>query len=339
MASANVTSGLTQARIKLTPDGLIEACSDRTELGQGAEESHRIVLSNILGIDKAQIVIPPVSSDMIGMGPVSSRGSVYSLSALAVAANRLRDRIVQYAAHYFDTSADHIALENGFIFSTQNPEQKMSYAQLAQRVYFLPGPRSLSSGMQKSRDFLPDVQATWFSPNTAQNPTSTYTTFCQSADVVVVEVDGETGAVDVLKMTHVHDAGNIVCRELVDGQIHGGIAQGLAEALFEEIQYSDRGEMQTESYTNYLLPTALDVPETTIGHMQTPSPFTELGTKGMGEAPLISSKAALIAAIEDALAPLNVRVNESPATRQRIWRWMKTARTDAGAENSEPRSI
>ena len=339
VASANVASGLTQARIKLTPDGLIEAHSDRTEIGQGAEESHRIVISDILGIEKEDVIIPPVSSDMIGIGPVSSRGSVYPLSALAVAAKQLKAKVIQYAAHYFDTPAEDIAMENGAIFSIRAPERKMSYAELAKRVYFLPGPRSLSMDMKTSHDFLPDVQATWFSPSTALNPTSTYTTFCVSADVAVVEVDVETGAVKILKMTHVHDAGNIISRELVEGQIHGGVAQGLGEALFEEIVYGDNGDMLTESYTNYLLPTALEVPEITIGHMQTPSPYTELGTKGMGEAPLISSKAAVIASVEDALAPLGVEINESPATRQRVRQWVRTAQAGAAVEDGKRRLI
>ncbi|MBW1789391.1 MAG: xanthine dehydrogenase family protein molybdopterin-binding subunit [Deltaproteobacteria bacterium] len=339
VASTNVTSGLTQARIKLTPDGLIEAHSDRTEIGQGAEESHRIVISDILGIAKEDVIIPPVSSDTIGQGPVSSRGSVYSLSALAVAAKQMKAKVIQYATHFFETAAEDIAMENGAIFSIKNPEQKMNYRELAKRVYFLPGPRSLPMDMKMANDFLPDVQATWFSPSTAKNPSSTYTTFCMSVDIVVVEVDVETGAVKILKMTHVHDAGNIISRELVEGQIHGGVAQGLGEALFEEIVYGDNGDMLTESYTNYLLPTALEVPEITIGHMQTPSPFTELGTKGMGEAPLISSKAALIASVEDALAPLGVEINESPATRQRVRQWVRNAQATAIVEDGEHRSI
>ena len=140
-------------------------------------------------------------------------------------------------------------------------------------------------------------------------------------------------------MTHVHDAGNIISQELVDGQIHGGLAQGLGEALYEEIVYGEDGGILTESYTNYLMPTALDVPEVIIGHMQTPSPFTELGTKGMGEAPLISSKAAVIAAVEDALATFGVEINESPATRRRIRQWVRAAQANAVVEDGGHRSI
>jgi carbon-monoxide dehydrogenase large subunit len=191
--------------------------------------------------------------------------------------------------------------------------------------------------MKMGNDFLPDVQATWFSPSTAKNPRSTYTTFCMSADIVVLEVDLETGAVHILNMTHVHDAGNIISRDLVDGQIQGGVAQGVGEALFEEIVYGENGDMLTESYTNYLLATALDIPEVTIGHMQTPSPFTELGTKGMGEAPLISSKAAVIAAVEDALTSFGVEIDESPATKQRIRQWVRDAQAKAAVGDREHR--
>ncbi len=117
------------------------------------------------------------------------------------------------------------------------------------------------------------------------------------------------------------------------------MAQGLGEALFEEIVYGDNGDMLTESYTNYLMPTAMEVPEITIGHMQTPSPFTELGTKGMAEAPLISSKAAVIAAVEDALATFGVEINESPATRQRVRQWVRAAQANAVVEDGGHRSI
>ena len=327
VVSANVTSGLTQAWLRLTPDGLLEAHSDRTELGQGAEESHRIVLSDILGIKEEDVVIRPVTSDMVGMGPVSSRGSVFSLSALAVAAKQLKAKIIKCAAHFLDTSTEDIALADGAVFSAQNPEKRLSYGELANRIYLNPGPKSLPMDLKTGHDFLPEARATWFSPNTAQNPTSAYTTFAQSLDVAVVEVDIETGAVKVLQMTHVHDAGRIISKKLVEGQIQGGLAQGLGEALFEEIVYDQNGAILTESLTNYLVPTAVDVPEVTIGYLETPSPYTELGTKGMGEAPLISSKAALISAIEDALSPLGVQINQSPATMQRIRQWVIAAQS------------
>ena len=96
------------------------------------------------------------------------------------------------------------------------------------------------------------------------------------------------------------------------------MTQGIGDALFEELIYSENGKLLTDSYTNYLLPTALDAQNMSIGHMETPSPFTELGTKGMGEAPIIGSKAAVISAVEDALSPFNIKIDQSPATMQRV---------------------
>jgi carbon-monoxide dehydrogenase large subunit len=334
VTSRNVTSGLVQARVKITPDGVAEVYSDRTELGQGAEESHRIVVSNILGMKKDDVVVHPVTSDMIGIGPVSSRGSVFSLSAVAVAAKQMKTKVQGYASEFLKADPEEIVMEGGLIFSSGNPQEKMTYRELAERVYFRPGPRSLSKEMKKSHDFLPDVTATWFSPNTAENPESVYSTFCSSADVAVVEVDVDTGAPRVLKLTHVHDAGTIISKTLIDRQIHGAVTQGIGEALFEELVYDEKGKLLTDSYTNYLLPTALDAPNVVIAHMETPSPFTELGTKGMGEAPIIGSKSAVISAIEDALSPFNIKINQAPATLQRIRGLILDARRSAEAKES-----
>jgi len=318
VASSNVTSGLVQARLKISPDGVASVYSDRTELGQGAEESHRLVVSDILGMNPDDVVIHPVTSDMIGIGPVSSRGSVFSLSAVAVAAKKMKTKIQQYACEFLKAAPEEIVMEGGYIFSTKNPKEKMTFRELVDRVYFRPGPRSLSMEMKKSHDFLPDLTVTWFSPNTAENPGSVYSTFCSSADVAVVEVDIETGATKILNMAHVHDAGTIISEPLIERQIHGGVTQGIGEALFEELIYGENGKLLTDSYTNYLLPTALDAQNMAIGHMETPSPFTELGTKGMGEAPIIGSKAAVISAVEDALSPFNIKIDQSPATMQRV---------------------
>jgi carbon-monoxide dehydrogenase large subunit len=141
----------------------------------------------------------------------------------------------------------------------------------------------------------------------------------------VVEVDIETGVTEILKYVHVHDAGKIISQETVDGQIYGGIVQGIGEALSEELVYNERGELSTDSYGDFLMPTALDAPPIIIEHLETPSPFTELGTKGMGESPIIGSKAVIISAVEDALSPLQVRISEAPATRERVRQWIRHA--------------
>ena len=315
-------SGMVQARVRLTPDGLVEVYSDRTELGQGAERSNAIAVADILGAEIGDVVVKPVTSDMAGMGPVSSRGSVYSLSAIAKAAKQIRATIVKYAAALFEETPENIELRDGEIYSTKNRQQRLTYKELADHLYFRPGPKGFPKEMQENHEVLLDVSTSWFSPNAAENPTTSYTTFSSAADVAAVEVDTETGATKILRYVHVHDAGKLISKESVDGQIHGGIVQGIGEALSEEIHYNEKGELGNRSYGDYVMPTAVDAPEILIDHLETPSPFTELGTKGMGEAPIISSKAVIVSAIEDALSPFRIRISETPVTRERLRKYV-----------------
>jgi carbon-monoxide dehydrogenase large subunit len=315
-------SGLVQSRVRITPDGLVEVYSDRTEIGQGAERTNMMVVSQLLGVKPEDIVIKPVTSDIIGVGPVASRGVVYSVSALARACRGLRAIILKYASSFFQEQPENILLGEGTIYSQKNPENRLTFKELADRFYFRPGARGLPREMQLNHETLLDVSSSWYSPNNAQNPTTSYTTFSSSADIAILEVDIETGAVRVLKYVHVHDAGKVISREIVDGQIYGGLVQGIGEALSEELIYNDSGELLTASYADFVMPTSVDAPDVVIKHFETPSPYTELGTKGMGESPIISAKAVIISAIEDALSPFGVRIPEAPATRERVRRWI-----------------
>jgi CO/xanthine dehydrogenase Mo-binding subunit len=179
----------------------------------------------------------------------------------------------------------------------------------------------LTREILKAHDHLLEVDTTWYSPITAETG-AVYTTFSAAADIAVVEVDVETGVTRILKYVHFHDAGKIVNQAAVKGQIYGGIMQGIGEALYEELLYDEKGHLLSNSYSDYMIPTIAETPFIEIGHMETPSPFTELGTKGMGEAPIIGSKAVILSAIEDALSPFDIVVDQSPATRERVRRWV-----------------
>jgi carbon-monoxide dehydrogenase large subunit len=314
-------SGLTEARVKINPDGTVEVFSDRTEIGQGAEQSHAIIVSEILGCNIEEIVVHPVTSDMIGIGPPSSRGAVYSASAVAKAAKLLKKKVLQYASVFLKEDAGNIEMRDGNICSLNDPEKRLTYKELASRAYFFPGPRALPKEFLLNHNLLLDVSTEWYCSNTAETG-STYVTFCASADIAVVEVDVETGTTQILKYAHVHDSGKAISREILDGQIHGGVVQGIGEALSEKLIYDERGQLLSSSYSDYLIPTALDSPDIVVGHLETPSPFTETGSKGMGESPTIGSKAAVLAAIGDALSSFRVQVNDSPATRERVRRWI-----------------
>jgi len=323
--------GLTQARVEIKPDGSVDVESDRTEIGQGSEISHATIVAGILGCRKEDIYVKPVSSDYIGQGPLSSRGAVWPASAVAKAAKQLRAKVDRIAAGIFKTDPEQIVIDDGRISAVGDSDNALTFAAFAEKAYFFPGPRGMNKDILLNHDQLLSVTTTWYSPTTPETGSS-YTTFCASADVAVVEVDAETGQTAILKYAHVHDAGTIIDRKVIDGQIHGGIVQGIGEALTEELKYAPDGRLTTCSTSEYLMPTAVEAPVIEIGHLETPSPFSETGAKGMGEAPIIGSKAVILTAIEDALAPLGVRVNDSPASPERVLQWIKAAaQKDNGA--------
>jgi carbon-monoxide dehydrogenase large subunit len=320
-APHSIYGGLTQARVRITGDGLVEVDSDQIEIGQGSDFTRAKVVADILGVRIDDIEVKRGTSDMIG-GVCSSKGAVYSMSALAKAARELRTMMTKLAGHLLSEEPANINIAESIICSTKDETKRMTLKDLAYSVYFSPGPRGLPQDMQAKHENLLDISTSWYSPNTAQNPTSTYTTYSSGADIAVVEVDVATGAVKVLRYAHVHDAGTLLDKDVVEGQIFGGTVQGIGEALSEELVYAESGELLSSSYADYLIPTAKDAPDIAVGYIEIPSPFTELGSKGMGEAPIIGSKVAVINAIEDALSPFEIRITESPATRERVRKWI-----------------
>ena len=320
--------GLTQARVKIAPDGTVTVDSDRTEIGQGSEISHTKIVCDILGCLPEAVYVRPVTSELIGQGTLSIRGAVWPASAVAKAAKMMRQKVNRIAAHFFKVRPDDIDIREGRVFVRHKPDQAMSFQTLAEKSFFFPGPRGLPTDMLLSHEQLLDVTATWYSPTTPESGSS-YTTFCSSADIAVVEVDTETGVSKIRKYVHVHDAGTIIDHQVIDGQIHGGIVQGIGEALTEKLDYDANGVLLNTTVAEYLMPTAVEAPDIEIAHLETPSPFSETGSKGMGEAPIIGSKAVILTAIEDALVPFGVAVNDSPATPERVLRWIREAQGGA----------
>ena len=327
-----VFTGATEARIRINEEGLVEVWSDRTEVGQGGNLTIAKVVSEIVGAALTDIWVGEVTSDMVGSGPISSRGVVYSLSAVARAARELRKRLNELAGFFLREAPEDIGAENSVLYSKKDPEKRISLKELARKAYFNPGPRGLPEELKIKGEMVLDVIASWYSPNTAKNPTSTYTTYCSSADIAVVEVEVDTGSIKILDYAHVHDAGRIIDKQVVDGQLHGGIVQGIGEATIEEILYDEKGTLLTHSYSDYLLPTSKDAPKIKLGHLETPSPYTETGAKGMGEAPIIGAKVAIVNAVEDALRPFGVRICESPVTKERLYRIIKEQMSGEGGK-------
>ncbi len=310
-----IFSGFENVRMRITSDGIAEVFTGTTDIGQSSITTIAQVTSSILGLKISDVKVFTGSSDYLGSGPWSSRGAVYGLSAVAKAAKILRDRILTVVAQMWEVKPEELTIEDSVVFIKSEPTKRINIKDLCEMLYYFPGQHKVLKGDLLLRGLVPfDVSVSWFSPLTAKDSKITYTTYCSSADIAIVDVDIDTGMVKILRYVTVHDAGKLINPEIVEGQVHGGVAQGIGGALYEELVYNEEGQLLTTSYSTYLIPSAMEIPNIEVHHMETPSPFTELGTKGMGEGPIIGSKVAVVNAVEDALSPFNVVITKTPVT-------------------------
>ena len=213
------------------------------------------------------------------------------------ASQKLREKVLAIAAHMLDARPDELEAENGELWVRGARDRKVTMADIGRAAYLRPIelPEGMDPGLEAIEVHDPEWMAWPYGVNAA-----------------VVEVDVETGAVRFLDYVLVHDCGTILNPMLVEGQIHGGVAQGIGEALYEELCYDADGYPLTGSFMDYLIPTASEVPRLRLGHDVTPSPEVPGGMKGVGEAGAIGSPSAVIAAIEDALSDFGVTITEMP---------------------------
>jgi carbon-monoxide dehydrogenase large subunit len=220
------------------------------------------------------------------------------------------DKAKRLAAHVLEADEADIVFDQGRFHVKGSPEKAKALGEIAFASYGAGLPEGMEQGLEAVSYFDP--------PNF---------TWPFGAHICVVEVDPETGAVDMRKYIAVDDCGNVINPMIVDGQIAGGIVQGIAQALFEEVVYDDEsGQMRTGTLTDYLVPTANEIPELVMERTVTPSPTNELGVKGIGEAGTIAASAAVINAIVDALSPFGIKHVDMPATPDRLWKMIHNAR-------------
>jgi aerobic carbon-monoxide dehydrogenase large subunit len=216
----------------------------------------------------------------------------------------LKEKVLRLAAHILEANPDDLELSGGKIFVRGMAQRAISLSELARAA--VPGwasqlPDGLEPGLEAAFYFVP--------------PTVTW---ANAAHVAVIEVDIETGAIKILDYVVAHDAGKLINPLLVDGQVHGGVAQGIGAALYEEIAYDQNGQVRSASFLNYLLPGAMEVPKVKTVHLESLSPLNPLGVKGLGEGGAIAPPAALANALADALGSRAPRVNEIPLTADRV---------------------
>jgi aerobic carbon-monoxide dehydrogenase large subunit len=302
------------AQVEIDPTGLVVVGAGSAPHGQ----SHRTTLAQIvcdeLNIHPQQVSVRAGDTAVVpyGCGTFASRSAVAAGSAVLVAAQRLRERLIAIAATMLGAPREKLDLADGTVFVADEPERQVTFSEIAAAA--APGPHA-----RLPKDYEPGVSETYyFVPPTV--------TFGYGFQIAVVEVDIDTGFVDLKHMVIVHDCGRIIHPQVVDGQIQGGIAQGIGAALYEQLAYDPQGQPLTTTFMDYLVPTMSDIPTATQIHIETPSDRNPLGVKGVGEAGTISPPSAIANAVVDALAPLDVAINELPVSPRALSTAIERAR-------------
>jgi carbon-monoxide dehydrogenase large subunit len=289
------------ATVRVEASGKVLLLTGAASQGQSHETTLAQLCAERLGVDLDDVTVIAGDTDAIplGIGTYASRTAVVAGNAVSVAARAVRTKALRVAATLLEASPEDLELTRGTISVRGAPDRQVSLARVTQVVTSPPPtftfPAELEPGMEVTHYFHP-----------------TANTYANGVHLAVVEVDVETGVVRVHRYIVVHDCGTIINPMIVDGQVRGGVAQGLGNALYEEMVYDAHGQPLTTSYMDYLLPTSMEVPSIEVGHVQTRSPMNEEGIKGAGEGGTMPVPAVIANAIDDALASLGVTVTRMP---------------------------
>jgi carbon-monoxide dehydrogenase large subunit len=314
--------GYEQAGARVTPDGGLELRVGVHSHGQGLETTLAQVANEILGIDpeRVRVVHGDTGYTPYSTGTWGSRCMVMAGGAVAVACREIAGRVAKIGAQLLQAEAAEVRVENGMVVG---PAGSVSLAEVAKVWYLRP------------QDLPGDVDPGGLETTAGYKPQRDSGTFSYAAHAAVVAVDPELGAVEILDYVVVEDGGVLVNPMIVDGQVYGGAAQGIGTALYEEMPFDGAGQPLASTLADYLLPGPTEVPDIRIEHMETPSPYTEFGVKGLGEGGAIGPPAAIANAINDALKPLGAELRESPMTPRRVLAAIAEARAgDGGAAPS-----
>lgn len=317
MSGGSGDSRAEEAWLTIEPSGHIVARTGISPHGQGSETAFAQIVADGLGVMPADVRVLHGDTAVVpsGGGTGSTRGTVVGGSALYVVAQQARQKLSHIAADLLQCPAEEIAFQDGRVFNRQHPGQAITFAELAVAACHEPQlPPGTEAGLQFSGRFV--LGAPYQSPHAF------------SAHVAVVEVDPDTGEVTIVRYVAVHDCGRIINPLLVRGQVHGGIVQGIGQALWEGMVYSPEGQPLTGSLLDYAVPVAEGLPELITDTLETPSPMNPLGIKGVGELPTVAAPAAVANAVLDALSGFGVRHIDTPLTAEKIWRAMHAPHVD-----------
>jgi carbon-monoxide dehydrogenase large subunit len=299
--------GHEQCAARLTPDGVLELRIGAHSHGQGMETTLAQVANTILGIepDQVRLIHGDTAWTPYSTGTWGSRSMVMSGGAVAAACETIGARVKAIASRLLEVASSDLTLGEGFV-SVAGTDRKMSLAEVAHVWYRKPQllpPEVDPAGLETTAGYKAKVD------------TGTFSYACHAA---AVALDTETGQVEILDYVIVEDGGTLVNPMIADGQVFGGTAQGVGTALYEEMPFDAQGQPLATTLADYLLPSATEIPSIRIEHLETPSPYTRFGQKGIGEGGAIAPPAAIANAVNDALAPLGVEITESPLSPRRI---------------------
>jgi carbon-monoxide dehydrogenase large subunit len=301
-----MVSGHDAATVRVEPTGEVRAFLSAVSQGQGHATVFAQILADELGVDIGAVTIVQGDTERCphGSGSFASRSVVVSGGALVLAARRVRDKIAQIAGHVLEAAPADLVIDAGAITVRGAPGRGLTVADVA-RLAYRPASGTLPAGVD------PALEATQhYDPPPA--------TFANGSHLAVVDVDPETGMVEIVRYVVVEDCGRMVNPMIVEGQTHGAVAQGIGSALYEDFAYDEGGQPLTTTFMDYLIPGTMEVPPVEVIHVETPPAVSVSGFKGMAEGGTIGSTAAVANAVADALAPLGIEARELPLTPDRI---------------------
>ncbi|MFD9029672.1 xanthine dehydrogenase family protein molybdopterin-binding subunit [Streptomyces sp. NPDC059567] len=308
-----VVPGFDFSEVRMDTSGAVTVTTGTMSHGQSHETTMAQIVADALGVDLTKVKLHQGDTDRVtyGWGSFASRSIVVGGSAVGLAAAKLGDKLRAIAAAEWGIAPEETALDQGRVRRLHDPDTTLTYEHLADTAYLKAHllPKDIEPGLTATAVF--DV----FDDGTFSNATHG----------VVVELHEGTGQVEILAYVCVEDCGVAINPQVVEGQCRGGIAQGIAGALFEQVTYDDQGEPSATSFMDYKVPTAHEIPDVSIHHLETPCAFTETGAKGAGEGGTIGAPAAVLNAVNDALRPTGVELDNTPITPESVHRALTSA--------------
>ena len=310
-----IATGTETAIVRIDSGGAVTAAFGIASHGQGLETTLAQVVAEHLGARFEDVRILQGDSAAVpeSTGTYASRSMVLAGGAATLAAQAVREKLLNAASHLLEAAATDLVAADGKVF-VAGTDRSVTFGEVARAVY-------------AETERLPPEARDELAATKTYDPVFGTTT--SATHIAMVEIDPETYEIRIERFAVAEDCGRLVNPLIVDGQVHGGVAQGIGAALYEEVVYDEQGQLNTASLVDYLVPSACEIPPMQLAHLESVSPTTLGGFRGMGEGGTIGAPAALANALADALAPLGIEINELPVTPERLFRLIEAARAKA----------